>query len=40
MLPLVIGTVASILAVTAGLVYCMPKIVPIRATLTLGSQRR
>ena len=40
MLPLVLGTVSIALAVTAGVVYCLPKIVPVKMTLTLGNQKR
>ena len=31
---------AVTLAVTAGVVHCLPRIVPVKMTLTLGNQKR
>lgn len=39
MLP-ILATVAVTLAVTAGVVHCLPRIVPVKMTLTLGNQKR
>ena len=40
MLTIVAGGVAVTLALTAGLVYCLPRVIPLKMTLTLGNQRR
>ena len=39
MLP-ILATVAVTLAVTAGLVYCLPMVIPVKLTLTMGKQAR
>jgi len=36
MLPLLIGTVSVTMAVTAGVMYCLPRVIPMKLTLKLG----
>jgi hypothetical protein len=33
------AVVAISLAATAGIVYCLPRVIPLKATLTVGNQR-
>lgn len=39
MLPLLASVVVT-LTVTASMMYCLPRIVPVKMTLTLGNQKR
>ena len=36
MLPVVVGSVAIVLAVTAGVMHCLPRVIPMKLTLKLG----
>jgi len=40
MIATITGVVAVTLAVTAGVVHCLPKVIPFKMTLTMGQQRR
>ena len=40
MIPVLLGVVTMTLAVTAGVVHCLPRVIPVKLTLTLGNQRR
>ena len=33
-----LGTISVTLAVTAGVVYCLPRVIPVKMTLTLGNR--
>lgn len=39
MLPVVLGTVAVSLAVTASLMYCLPRVIPVKMTLQVGRSK-
>lgn len=40
MLPLILAAVAVTLTLTTGVVFCLPRIVPLQVTLTMGKAKR
>ena len=39
MLPVVLGVVAVSLAVTGSLMYCLPRVIPVKLTLQVGRSK-
>ncbi len=35
-----LATVTVTLSVAAGIVHCLPRVIPVKLTLTLGNQKR